>query len=89
MTLFYILTLVVSITILIGLVIFVGIYLFEEPKTYPPDFTDCPDFWKVKPTELVKYLIRMVKILGILKKKPKKFFCTHMTLKEMIMTSQH
>lgn len=74
MTLFYILTLVVSITILIGLVIFVGIYLFEEPKTYPPDFTDCPDFWKVKPDGTCKIPHPNGKNIGNLKENAQEIF---------------
>lgn len=49
MTIFHLLTFIISFVILIGLILFVSLTLFEEEKVYPPDFTDCPDYWKVNP----------------------------------------
>jgi hypothetical protein len=49
MTIFHILTFVISFIILFLLILFVSLYLYTPPNTYPPDFTDCPDFWKVNP----------------------------------------
>jgi hypothetical protein len=47
MKLFHILTIIISISVFFGLFIYTFIMFNTKNKTFPPDITDCPDYWKV------------------------------------------
>jgi hypothetical protein len=47
MRLFHILTIIVSLSVFFGLFIYTFITFHQNSKSFPPDLTDCPDYWKV------------------------------------------
>ena len=47
MQLFHILTFIISISVFIGLFIYVLVDFYTKKDSFPPDITDCPDYWKV------------------------------------------
>ena len=47
MTLFHILTMIISVSVFIGLFIYTYVTFNNKDKSFPSDITDCPDYWKV------------------------------------------
>ena len=47
MKLFHILTLFISISVFLGLFIYIAVIFYTKEKVFPPDMTDCPDYWKI------------------------------------------
>ena len=46
MRLFHILTIIISLIVFFGLFIYTFVTFHEKNKSFPPDLTDCPDYWK-------------------------------------------
>lgn len=47
MQLFHILTFIISISVFLGLFIYIFVIFYTKEKVYPPDITNCPDYWKI------------------------------------------